>query len=245
MHVEIEHHVETAVTPSQRVLEVAAMFGLGVDEERMLSVVPRTRVPLPPGGVVFITGPSGGGKTTILHCIAREARQRDCRVLTADFSAALPAVPLVDAFDLPLERVTSLLARVGLGDAFVMLRTADQLSDGQRYRLQLARLIDAADRANSPAIIMADEFGATLDRQTACVVASNIRRWIAGTPHTFIAATTHDDLLEHLRPDVLVYKDLGEHIEVIERSAVGTNAQRTDDAEEREPNHPFQHPRRP
>ena len=217
MRVEIEQHVATAALPSERVLQVSAMFGLGVDEQRQMSIVPRTRVPLAPGSVVFVTGPSGGGKTTILRLIADAAAQHGLHVIRAEQLPELPGVPLVDGFDLPLERVTSLLALVGLGDAFVMLRKPSELSDGQRYRLRMAQVIDVAQRAAEPAIILADEFGATLDRQTARVIARNVRRWIARTPHTFVCATTHDDLLEPLEPDVLIFKDLGEEIAVIER----------------------------
>jgi len=221
----IEKHVETAVEPSERVLHVAAMFGLGVDEQRQLSVVPHSRIPLPVGGLIFITGPSGGGKTTILNLMATVAATQGLNVIRADALPALPNVPLVDAFDLPLEHTCSLLAQAGLGDAFVMLRKPQELSDGQRYRLRLAQLIDQARRATAHTIILADEFGATLDRMTAQVIARNIRRWISHSPHTFVCATTHDDLLEHLQPDVLIVKDLGEHIDILAH---------TDGAEQRE-----------
>ena len=67
-------------------------------------------------------------------------------------------------------------------------------------------------------LILADEFGATLDRLTAAVIARNIRKWTRRNRHIcFIAATTHDDLLESLDPDVLIEKHLGSEIDVLSR----------------------------
>ena len=70
--VSIERRVPTAVEPGDRVLEVAAMFGLGVDDQQKRTVVPRTDLDLRGGEIIFITGPSGSGKSTILRCIADE-----------------------------------------------------------------------------------------------------------------------------------------------------------------------------
>jgi len=219
----IEQSVETAVRPSARVCETAAMFGLGVDGTRRLAIVKRCEVPLPRGGVVFVTGPSGGGKTTILKLIGEQCRRVSLHVI--DF-ATLPApadAPLVDCFSRPgleLRDVLSLLALVGLGDAFVMLRTPGQLSDGQRHRLRLAQAIDRAEQestAGGASIMFADEFCATLDRQTAKNIAAGVGRWVRKTAHTFVCATTHDELLESLEPEVLIYKGLGEEMEVVAR----------------------------
>lgn len=213
LHLELQR--TTAVRPSPRVMETASMFGLGVDEERSIAVVPPCDVPLPTGGVVFVTGPSGGGKSSILSLIAQQCRSRSMVLLCLDDLAPLPDVPLVDVFDIPLDRATSLLAMAGLGDAFVMLRRPGELSDGQRYRLRLAQAMHEAEQSTESIIMLADEFAATLDRMTAAAISRNIHRWIHTTQHTFICATTHDDLLEPLEPDVLIYKGLGEHIEVL------------------------------
>jgi len=212
--VTIEQSVATAVQPSQRVLQTAAMFGLGVDDQRTINIVPQTEIALPEGGIVFITGPSGGGKSTVLRAIAEQCAAKDIAVIDFEQRDEGADAPLVDAFDLSLEDTTSLLALVGLGDAFVMLRSPGQLSDGQRYRLRLAQAIRSAQQRGGGAVIVADEFGATLDRLTATVIARNLRKWVSKTNHTFVCATTHDDLLEPLEPDVLVYKGLGEEIEV-------------------------------
>lgn len=66
---------------SPRVLEVAAMFGLGVDEARTMTIVPPCKIPLPMPGIVFITGPSGSGKSTILRLIVQRLRERGERVI--------------------------------------------------------------------------------------------------------------------------------------------------------------------
>lgn len=212
--VTIERSVQTAVRPSERVLQTAVMFGLGVDEQRTLQIIPPTIVPLPAGGVVFITGPSGGGKTTVLRAIAEQCAAQHTDTIAFDAQDELPDVPLVDAFKLPLEQTTALLALAGLGDAFVMLRRPGELSDGQRYRLRLAQSFHAAQQIGKPCVILADEYGATLDRLTATIVSEHIRRWISSTPHTLVCATTHDDLLEPLHPHVLIVKGLGDAIEV-------------------------------
>lgn len=219
--VEIGKVVQTAVCPSQRVLETAAMFGLGVDDQRHLAIVPRCTIPLPSAGIIFVTGPSGGGKSTILNLITEQCEMHRWPVVRFGDLPPPTDLPLVDVFDGPgvdLARAMSLLSMAGLGDAFVMLRCPGQLSDGQRYRLRLAQTIELAERgasANGRSIVIADEFAATLDRLTAKNIARSIRRWTRRTGHTFLCATTHDDLLESLEPDVLIYKGLDEEIEVV------------------------------
>ncbi|MBI1335860.1 MAG: ATP-binding cassette domain-containing protein [Phycisphaera sp.] len=233
---QLQWTVRTDVDPSPRVMRVAAMFGLGVEGGRDVRVVPPIKLTLRPGQVVFITGPSGGGKSSILRLISNQLLH-DTRVRVMAFHhLPEPAErPLVDVFDhLPLERAVRVLSLAGLGDAFVMLRRPSELSDGQRYRLRLAQVMAMAEeQPGHPAsngqgplmVVLADEFGATLDRLTATVIARNIRRWVSRclTPVCFVAATTHDDLLEPLEPDTLIEKGLGESVEVLERNPTLTS----------------------
>ncbi len=207
--------------PSHRLLEVASMFGLGLDRSRTLAVVPRTTITLAPAQIVFITGPSGSGKSTLLRLL-REALARTLsdRPLPVHDFADLPEprdLPLVDALDTPtLADALAALSVAGLNDAFVMLRTPRQLSDGQRYRFKLAQVIATlpqqppgeTDPSHPRAVILADEFGATLDRMTAAVIAKNLRRWVSAARVCLVAATTHDDLLEPLDPDTLIEQHL-------------------------------------
>jgi ABC-type ATPase with predicted acetyltransferase domain len=249
----LRHTVTTAVQPSPRVCQVAAMFGLGVDERKTIDIVPAMNLPLVAGEVVFITGASGSGKTTLMRLIAEALDGRD-GVAVIDFAALDEAAdePLVDGLGGSLNDAVRWLSLAGLNDAFVMLRKPSELSDGQRYRLRLARAMAAAeeggeaegrrqkgegDAATAPGcrhgasmgrgacggeghvVVLADEFGATLDRLTAMVVARNVRKWVRRSGRvTFVAATTHDDLLEPLDPDVLVVQHPGKAAEVVRRA---------------------------
>ncbi|MCC6907472.1 MAG: hypothetical protein IT430_05980 [Phycisphaerales bacterium] len=207
----------TAAEPGDRVLEVAAMFGLGLDGQRQCEVVPRTDLNLRGGEVIFITGPSGGGKSSILRAIDDEVR--NC-LRFEDVLQAEDDRPIVEQIGASIEEATLILSLAGLADAFVLLRRPSELSDGQRYRFGLARLIERATHADELAeiVILADEFGSTLDRLTASVVARNVRRWIGRTPGVcFVAATAHDDLIEAIDPDVVICKPLGGGIEILRR----------------------------
>jgi ABC-type ATPase with predicted acetyltransferase domain len=227
--------------PTPRVLRVAAMFGLGADESRTLSVIPPIVLDLQPHQLVFITGPSGGGKSTLMRLIAEALDGRTgIHVLRLDDLPTLPDRPLVDCLAVreqagdrleglgsdddaapALARALEFLSLAGLSDAFVMLRRPAELSDGQRARLRLAQMLDLvarpAERAAELTVILADEFGATLDRITAHSIARTLRHWTRRHPVCLIAATTHDDLLEPLDPDLLIEKGLGDAIEVATR----------------------------
>ena len=72
-------HLSQHVTPAppfeggvvpERIGRVAAMFGLGVDRERRVEVIPPTSLTLKPGQVTFVTGASGSGKSTLLRLVA-------------------------------------------------------------------------------------------------------------------------------------------------------------------------------
>ncbi len=202
------------------------MFGLGIDDQRTLRVVPPTQLAIRGGRVVFITGPSGSGKSMLLDLIGDAIEQHPgVKPIRFDRMPALPDRPLVDGLGaawpgLGLEATLKIMSRAGLGDAFVMLRKPRELSDGQRYRLGLAQVLAAVRTSNEPGlhVVACDEFCSTLDRVTASVLARQMRRWVDREPRVcFIAATAHDDLLEPLEPDVLIEKGLGACIEVITR----------------------------
>jgi ABC-type ATPase with predicted acetyltransferase domain len=231
MRIAIEKSVRTAVVPSEYVHQVASMFGLGIDEERTQVIVPRVELDLKPGQVVFVTGPSGSGKSTIVGLI-REVLVGMPDVQTVDFHdvSGVAGGPLVDglgAICSSLDRVLEILCLAGLGDAFVMLRSPEELSDGQRHRLRLARMMAQVEAGDSERfhVVLADEFCAALDRATACVLSRNIRKWVRRLDREnrkvcFIAVTSHDDLLESLEPDLLIEKHLGRRIDVVVRDAI-------------------------
>lgn len=218
--------------PTEAMLRVAEMFGLGIDETYEVTLYDGLRLDVRPGDVVFVTGPSGGGKSVLLRQLEaaiRDAAGPAARVvsLADDLPAGRPVIELMRP---PLERALRTLSLAGLADAFLLFRTAAELSDGQRYRLRLARAIEAllaggpgpaagAPSAEAPAppawrVLVADEFCSTLDRLCARAVAYRARRLASAEGVTVLAASAHDDLLEDLAPDVLVVKDVGRRVEV-------------------------------
>src|SRR5206468_12943456 len=88
----------------------------------------------------------------------------------------------------------------GLSEARLRLRTPGELSEGQRYRFRLAFAL-----ASGAPFIAADEFSATLDRTLAKVVAFNVRKLVTRTGVGLLAATTHDDILDDLDPDLRLH----------------------------------------
>jgi ABC-type ATPase with predicted acetyltransferase domain len=59
-----------------------------------------------------------------------------------------------------------------------------------------------------------DEFAACLDRDTAKIIAFNLQKIARQQGKAVIAATTHSDLSEDLKPSVLVRKRFGEEIKI-------------------------------
>lgn len=198
----------TKVERTDRVIEVAESFGLGLDDREFV-LFEDFELDIVPGDVVYITGQSGSGKTVLLNqCMA--ALIKDEQYVSNIDDVELLEVPLVDQVGDTTKEALEILSRVGLNDAYLFIRKPSELSDGQRYRLRLAHLINQPD-VN---VWVADEFGAVLDRVTAKIVAFSLQKHARKLGKTLIVATTHDDLLEELGPSLVVIKRFRDKVEI-------------------------------
>jgi GNAT superfamily N-acetyltransferase/phosphatidylglycerophosphatase A len=120
-----------------------------------------------------------------------------------------PSKPLIETVGNTIEEGLELLSKVGLNDAFLFLRSFEQLSDGQKYRYKNAKMMESDAQ-----FWVMDEFAATLDRDTAKIVAFNVQKLARQEEKAVLAATTHTDLFEDLKPSVHIHKRFGKEIEV-------------------------------
>lgn len=204
---------DTEVERTQRVLDVAEMFGLGLDDKQF-TVLDGLKLDIKQGDVVYITGQSGSGKSTVLKELRHEYEKRGVKVAVASEIEMIDQ-PIVDQIypgNKLLSKTLELFSFVGLSDANLFLRKPSELSDGQRYRFMLAKMIESGAQ-----VWMADEFLALLDRVTAKVIAYNIQKIARKVGATLIVATTHRDMLDDLAPDLYIEKHYQEKVKVIEK----------------------------
>jgi len=109
-----------------------------------------------------------------------------------------------------VKEAIEILSLCGLNDAFLFLRKFKELSDGQKYRYKLAKLMDNREKS----VWIIDEFCASLDRVMARIIAYLIQKMARRLGKTVVVATTHSDLVEDFQPDILVEKGFENDVKV-------------------------------
>jgi hypothetical protein len=198
----------TRVEKTDRVIDVAESFGIGLADGQF-TIFKDFEVELEQGARVYITGQSGAGKSILLRELERQLAEKGKRVANIEEVKLDPDLPLIDQVGKTTNEASRLLTTAGITDAYLFVRKPGELSDGQRYRARLAKVIEAdAD------VWVADEFGAVLDRVVAKAVAYGIAKNSIRLNKTLIVATTHLDLKDEIGPTLFVNKRYHDRIEV-------------------------------
>jgi ABC-type ATPase with predicted acetyltransferase domain len=186
---------------------VAKAFGLGISDFQKHVLYDDLELKIGPKDIVYLTGDSGSGKSVLLDAIVRDLKpQEAARMSNVEID---PEKPLTDTVGSSVKEGLKLLSKMGLNDTFLFVRRYSQLSDGQKYRYRLAKLIE-----NGSQWWIMDEFCATLHRDTAKIVAFNVQKLARKLDKTVVAATTHTDLFEDLAPSIHIHKRFGKEISV-------------------------------
>lgn len=181
--------VESKVGESFRINKVKSMFDCQINSVRREFDV---NIPIEDlnWNVGLIVGASGTGKTTIAKKVF------DNYELFSGFNWRSSSV--LDDFDdkFTAKEITEILCKVGFSSPPDWLKPFSVLSNGQKMRVELARLIL---ESNEPFIY--DEFTSVVDRQVAQVGSAAIQSFVRKMNKQFIAVSCHYDIAEWLEPD--------------------------------------------
>ena len=139
----------------------------------------------------LIVGPSGSGKTSIGKRILGGIHD-----LYGGWEEDRPIVDCISP-EGDFNEVTGALAAVGLGDVPAWLRPFSALSNGEKFRAGLARLV-----SESPDGVVVDEFTSVVDRQIARIGAAAFSKaWKRKKGKQIVLLSCHYDIIEWLQPD--------------------------------------------
>lgn len=207
----VEFSTKTDVTP--RTLAICEAFGLGVDETQHFMVFDNFSLDFHKGDLIYMTGDSGGGKSLLLKAFKDYFGDESLELSNLEIN---PAEVLIEGVGNDVKEAIEILSLCGLNDAFLFLRRFRELSDGQKYRYRLAKLINEKEKS----IWIIDEFCTSLDRDMAKIVAHLIQKVARNLSKTVVVATTHRDLVEDFQPDIMIDKGYERDVEVTRNVAV-------------------------
>lgn len=153
----------------------------------------RWRVELPiderPWSVGLIVGPSGSGKSTILRELFGEPDD-----LTWGDAGVVDDFPATTS----VQDIATICAAVGFNTIPAWLRPYRVLSNGERFRVDLARRL-ARSQPDAPIVI--DEWTSVVDRQVARIGSHAAQRYVRRHDRQLVVATCHYDVEDWLQPD--------------------------------------------
>jgi ABC-type lipoprotein export system ATPase subunit len=136
----------------------------------------------------LICGNSGSGKSTLLSAIG------DVQHPTYDMSKSV-----VSQFsNLSESDVTELLCSVGLSSVPIWLHKPNELSNGERARLDMCWHLANAKEGD---VILCDEFSSVVNRKCAQSMSFALQRYVRNKNIKIILASCHFDIIEWLNPD--------------------------------------------
>ena len=180
----------TRITKTPRVLQMSGMFDLPPAEESRLTWDVDLPIESRDWRIGLIVGPSGCGKSTI-------AREMFPGKVCDQFDWPQDQ-SVLDGFpaSLGIKEISALLSSVGFSSPPSWLRPFGVLSTGEQFRVTVARAL-----AESPDLVVIDEFTSVVDRTVAKIGSSAIAKAVRGSNRRLIAVGCHYDVMDWLQPD--------------------------------------------
>ena len=185
MKIDIERHVD--LSQSMRARQLSAIFDVPMEDAVQQHWNGELPIEDEPWQVGLIVGPSGAGKSTVLR-----------EVFGDPLSQKWSKPSVLDDFDSKLEvqAISDACSAVGFNTIPAWLRPFKVLSNGEQFRVSLARaLLESKGR------IVVDEFTSVVDRQVAKIAAHATQKWVRSHDKQFVAASCHYDIVDWLQPD--------------------------------------------
>jgi ABC-type molybdenum transport system ATPase subunit/photorepair protein PhrA len=189
--------VSTAIHDSFRIRQLAGMFDVAIGDTAAETFAVEIPGPEEAWDIGVIVGPSGSGKSTIAR-----AAFGDALVVSGDWQSE---AAVVDGFgDHPITQITQALTSVGFSSPPAWLKPYAVLSNGERFRCDLARALLNGGKPGG--LVVFDEFTSVVDRTVAKVASAAVAKSIrAGRlARRFVAVTCHYDIVDWLSPDWVV-----------------------------------------
>lgn len=142
-------------------------------------------------GIGLVVGPSGSGKTSIGKRVFSGRPSISGGRWPGD-------APIIDAIapEGDFDAVTAALSAVGLGSVPAWLRPYRVLSNGEKFRADLARIV-----CERPRRVVIDEFTSVVDRQIAKIGALAFAKAWRRTKGQAVLLSCHYDIVDWLDPD--------------------------------------------
>lgn len=179
-------------TPSRtpRVIQVGSLFDIPAGEKLSHHLDANLPVEDKPWNVGLVVGPSGSGKSTLARelwpgALLGEQEWSDAAALIDDFPDGMG-----------IKEIIALLSAVGLSTIPSYLRPYRTLSTGEQFRASIARAM-----AESPGLVVVDEYSSTVHRQVARVASHALQKHVRRAGRQLICVSCHDDLVDWLQPD--------------------------------------------
>lgn len=189
----------TPVVRSHRVQNLEGMFELPPNQQTEKKWKIDCPIEDREWNIGLIVGASGSGKTTVAKelfaaGISQTHHWSGDRSILDDFPSTLG-----------IKEIVGILSSVGFSSPPSWLRPYHCLSNGEQFRVSIARAI-----AESTGVTVVDEFTSVVDRQVAQVCSASVAKNIRAQSRRFVAVSCHYDIIDWLTPDWVLEMPSGE-----------------------------------